>query len=232
MRIAIMQPYIFPYIGYFQLINLADKFVIYDDVSFINKGWINRNNILLDGQPHLFTIPLRSSSQNKLINQTEIGDISVWRNKFFKTIEHAYKKAPHFDEVSALLNEIFNNKFIYIHQLALVSLTRICKYLLIDTPFFKSSGILGDTELKSHDRILDICVKLHADHYINPVGGLKLYSRVQFESKGISINFLEVKPQSYSQSGNNFIPNLSIIDVLMYNSVEQVRELLNQYRLI
>lgn len=232
MRIAIMQPYMFPYIGYFQLINLADKFVIYDDVSFINKGWINRNNILLDGQPHLFTIPLRNSSQNKLINQTEIGDISAWRNKFFKTVEHAYKKAPYFDSVSVLLHEILNSPAIYIHQLALISLTRVCKYLLIDTPFFESSRISENSELKSQDRILDICVQLQADQYINPIGGLKLYSRDHFESKGISINFLEVKPHSYSQYGNDFIGNLSIIDVLMFNSVEEVRELLNQYRLI
>jgi len=231
MRIAIMQPYVFPYIGYIQLVNLVDKFILFDDVNFINRGWINRNNILLNGQAHLFTIPLRNSSQNQLINQTEVGDTG-WKNKFFKTLEQAYKQAPYFDEVFALVQDVFENKVVYINQLASLSLTKICKYLRIETTFFESSSLSGNKGLKAQERIIDICLEMRADQYINPIGGTKLYSKDDFASKGIALNFLEVTAYSYPQFSNKFVPDLSIIDVLMFNSVDETRELLNKYILI
>jgi hypothetical protein len=232
MRIAIMQPYVFPYIGYFQLINVVDKFILFDDVNFINRSWINRNNILVNGEPYLFTIPLHNASQNQLINETEIAEVSGWKNKFFKTLKQAYKKAPYFNEVFALADQILQSQMLYIHELAFLGLTKICGYLGIETEFFESSSLSGSKDLKAQERIIDICLEMKADQYINPIGGTKLYSKDDFASKGISLNFLKVTAYSYPQFSNKFVPDLSIIDVLMFNSVDETRELLNKYRLI
>lgn len=105
MKIAVMQPYLFPYIGYFQLLNAVDMFVVFDDVNFIKKGWINRNNILVNRQKYLFTVPLKDASQNKLIKEVQIAD-DGWQEKFLKTVAQSYKKAEFFDEAFALIEKL------------------------------------------------------------------------------------------------------------------------------
>ncbi|HSZ85519.1 MAG TPA: WbqC family protein, partial [Puia sp.] len=187
MKLGIMQPYIFPYIGYYQLINAVDKFVIYDDVNYINKGWINRNNLLVNGKAFLFTIPLKEASQNKPINQIEIQENENWSKKFLKTIEQTYKKAPHFENTFSLVRNIINTPLKGIHELALSSLRSIAEYLDIKTQFVDSSSIYLNTNLKGQERILDICLKEKADHYINPIGGMEIYSNELFERSGIKL---------------------------------------------
>ena len=103
MKIAIMQPYFFPYLGYWQLMNIVDKFVIYDDVNYIKRGWINRNRILVEGKPFYIHVPVMKASQNKIINEMEVFVDSSLRKKELKTIELAYKKAPFFDSVYPLI---------------------------------------------------------------------------------------------------------------------------------
>ncbi len=125
MRIGIMQPYIFPYIGYYQLIGAVDKFVFFDDVNFINKGWINRNNILVNNKAYLFTIPLKDSSQNRKIRDISVADDGSWKNKILKTLEQSYRKAPYFDQTLALINDVFDSGFTHIHQFAKGSVTVI-----------------------------------------------------------------------------------------------------------
>ncbi len=232
MKIAIMQPYIFPYIGYFQLINSSNKFVIYDDVNFIKKGWINRNRILVNGKANLFSIPLEKSSQNKLINETVISDNAIWKHKFLRTIELAYSKAPFFDDVFKLISDVIRNEEINISKFIFKSLNLICNYLEIKTEIVASSSVYNNSGFKNQFRIIDICRKENASLYINPVGGTELYSRDLFRKNEIEIKFLKSKPAVYKQFDDNFIDSLSVIDVLMFNSKENVKELLNEYELL
>ena len=227
-----MQPYIFPYIGYFQLINAVDKFVIYDDVNFITKGWINRNRILNNGKDSLFSIPLKEASQNKLINQIEINWDPNWKSKFLKTLEQCYKKSPHFQEVSSIIEQTLCVDNESISKVIEHNLRLICNHLDIKTEIVSSSAIYQNTHLKAQERILDICLQEKASHYINPIGGLELYDSVFFEAQNIQLNFIKSKPVEYSQFKNEFVPWLSMIDVLMFNSNEKIKEFLNNYDLV
>jgi len=232
MTIAIMQPYIFPYIGYFQLINTVDKFVIYDDVNFINKGWINRNNILVSGQAHLFTIPLKDASQNKLIYEVELAVNDPWKKKFLKTLQQSYLKAPNYQKVFLLIEEIVNFEAGTIAELTFHALQKICGYMNITTEIVPSSSVYNNTELKAQDRILDICKQEKAIHYINPIGGMELYDKNKFEKDGIKLNFIKSTAGPYPQFKNAFVPWLSIIDILMFNDAESVDKLLKEFELI
>lgn len=228
MKIAVMQPYLFPYIGYFQLLNAVDKFVIFDDVNFIKKGWINRNNILVNRQKYLFTVPLIDASQNKLIKEIEIagGD---WQGKFLKTLAQSYKKAPFFDETFALVEKIALSSEPLIAKLIFRSLLVFKDALKINTEIVPSSEIYNNRELKAQDRILDICKQEKATEYVNPAGGTQLYDRRIFAENGVKLFFLKTQPFSYGQFGDEFVPYLSIIDVLMFNGTAQTRELLLKY---
>jgi hypothetical protein len=230
-RLAIMQPYLFPYVGYFQLINAVDKFVIYDDVNYIQRGWINRNNILVNGSGHLFTIPLKDASQNRLINEIELAG-SGWESKFLKTIEQAYKKSKYFPDAFPIVYSIINNGNKSISELTRDSIFKIADYLGISTLLEPSSKKYGNNHLKGQDRILDICQREKAQHYINPIGGQEIYSRKLFEDAGIQINFLKTGSVEYKQWGSVFVPNLSMIDILMFNSKEEINKLLSNYELV
>jgi WbqC-like protein family len=232
MKLAIMQPYIFPYIGYFQLIAAVDKFVIYDDVNFITRGWINRNNILVSNQSHLFTIPLKDASQNRLIREIEVMHGNGWEKKFLKTIEQAYKKAPFFTEFFPVISAIVNADMRYISELACSSIYSIAEYIGIPTKFVNTSSIYDNVQLKAQERILDICRQEQVSGYINPVGGMEIYSKPLFEQSGIALNFLKTRLTPYRQFGGEFVPSLSIIDVLMFNSRESMIGSLNEYDLL
>ncbi len=232
MKIAVMQPYIFPYIGYIQLINAVDKFIIYDDVNFINKGWINRNRILVNGKDSLFTIPLKEASQNKLINTIEVNWDSAWKSKFLKTIEQSYKKAPHYQQVLPLIEGLLNTEKSIFSEIIFENLTQVCQYLEIKTEIIPSSRIYQNTDLKAQERIIDICVQEKTDTYINPIGGLELYDKAAFQAIGKELFFIKSKAIRYKQFKNEFVPWLSIIDILMFNSPEHISTLLNDYELV
>ena len=227
-----MQPYIFPYVGYFQLINAVDKFVIYDDVNFINKGWINRNRILNNGKDSLFSIPLKEASQNKLINEIEVNWDGVWKSKFLKTLEQCYKKAPYYQEVLTVIEQTLNVDNEPISKVIENNLRLICHYLDIKTEIISSSAIYQNSHLKAQERILDICLQEETTQYINPIGGLELYDKDFFESKNITLNFIKSKSIEYPQFKNDFVPWLSIIDVLMFNSKDKIKEFLDNYELV
>ena len=228
-RIAIMQPYLFPYLGYFQLIHAVDTFVIYDDVHYIKKGYINRNNILADRKAHQFTLELLGASQNKLINQIEIGHNT---SSLLKTIEFSYKKAPFFQDISPILIDILHapekNLALFVGN----SLQKIAQYLNLNTRFHYSSHIEKDNTLKGQDKILEICKKLGTETYINAIGGQELYDKKAFLADLIKLNFLKAELPTYPQFGKIFVPALSIIDVLMFNSKPDILRMLNQYELI
>lgn len=230
-KIAIMQPYIFPYLGYWQLMKAVDTFVIFNDVNFIKKGWIHRNNILVSGQKHMFTLPLTKASQNKKINDIELSSEEVWREKLLKSIFLSYKKSPMFSVVFPLLEKVINyevnNLSLYLEN----QIKEVNSYLEIDTEILNSETFLNQ-ELKGQDRILDICKKESATHYVNPIGGQELYDRSVFELKNISLSFLKTSPWEYKQFKKEFVAWLSMIDILMFNSKKDIQKALDQYELI
>lgn len=230
MKLGIMQPYFFPYIGYFQLIKTVDKFIFYDDVNYIKNGWINRNRILINGKAHYITVHQKGASPNKLINEIEIANN---RNKLIKTIPTAYSKAPYFKSVWPFVKKVLEFETDKIGELAAYSVTETCKYLGINTKFEFSSKDYGETaNLKSGNRIIAICKSNNASEYFNPIGGVDLYEKKKFMIEGINISFINTTSTVYNQFKNTFIDNLSIIDVIMFNSDERVQAMLDCFELI
>lgn len=231
MKLGIMQPYFFPYIGYWQLINAVDKYVVYDDVNYIKGGWINRNNILLNGGKHLITIPLEKASPFKLINEISVTGNEVLKNKLIKTIKSAYIKAPFYEQVMPQIETlIFENSSI--SELNFNIILTIQKYLDIQTEIFLSSQIKKNNELKGQDKVIDIVHIMGAEEYINAMGGQELYSKDNFAKEKIKLSFLKPNEIIYKQFKNIFVPNLSIIDVMMFNSPEQIKDMLDDYTLV
>lgn len=224
-----MQPYVFPYIGYFQLIRDVDLFVVYDDVSFRKRSWINRNRILLNHEAHLFTLNLREASFHKNINEILVGDN---RGTLLKTFRQAYSKAPYFDQVMPVLEMLLLYRESRLHLYLMHQLETLTRYLDMHTRFIFSSDVKKDNALKGQDKVIAICEALGADSYTNAIGGLSLYSAGDFASRGIDLKFIKSHPVLYRQFGGEFIPWLSIVDVLMFNSVTQVRRFLQDYELV
>ena len=230
MKLGIMQPYFLPYIGYLQLMKIVDKYVIYDDVNFIKRGWINKNDILLNSQSFLFTLNLLGASQNKLINEILVSDNQL---KLLKTIQSAYQKAPYFSTVFPMVEKIIGYEDKNLARYIGNSLIQIVNYLQFDTELIYSSDIQEkDNSLRAQDKVLNICAVMGATEYINAIGGMELYSKERFSKRNIKLSFLKTQPVEYKQLNNLFVPYLSILDVLMFNSIEQIYELLEQYELV
>lgn len=233
MKIAIMQPYFFPYVGYFQLIAAADIFVIYDEIQYTKKGWINRNRMLRDGSDVTFSLPLEKASDYLNICERRIAP-SFDRRKLKAQFEGAYRKAPEFARVmpliDAALSQDSDNLFDFISHT--IELT--CNQLNIRTPILRSSVVEGGpSTLSGQERVVDICRRAGAMTYINPIGGLELYDNATFSAAGIELFFLRARNVGYEQFGEPFVPWLSIIDVMMFNSASSVGNLISdEYDLI
>ncbi len=232
MKLGIMQPYFFPYIGYWQLMNAVDKYVIYDDVNFIKGGWINRNRILLNGEGKYFNLPMQGASSNKKINKVGVNNDEPLINKNLRIIEACYKKAPYYNEVYPILVRILKCGETNLATFIKYSFDEICQYLGINTELIMSSNLNKDNSLKAQEKVIHICEKLGANEYYNAIGGQELYSYDDFLEHNIQLNFLKTGNIVYHQYGDNFVPNLSIIDVMMFNSREEIRKMLNDYQLI
>lgn len=216
MKLAIMQPYFVPYIGYFQLMAAVDRFVLFDDVSFINRGWINRNRILAGGREQLMTIPLRGASQNRLINQIALGDDVSWRGKLLKTIEQSYRKAPFYAETMPLVKDILSCPETMLAPWLRFSLTALHAWLELPCQIVASSAQYENKDDKGAQRILDICRQEQASVYVNAPGGKALYAPADFAALGVQLRFLKPRLEEYDQRAATFTPGLSIIDVLMH----------------
>lgn len=227
-----MQPYLFPYIGYFQLINAVDIFVMYDDANYIKQGWINRNRIILNGKEYLFTFPLENASCNKAINQICFFDGDNRKKKAFKMIQQAYSRAPEFKNVIVLLTDIILNKEQNIGKYIECSLRRIIEYLDIETKLTKSSELNKNKDLRGKYKLWDICKIFKAGTLINPIGGEALYNKAEFKEQDINLWFLRTRNIIYKQNRKEFIPSLSIIDVMMFNPKDEVKKMLSEYELL
>ncbi len=233
MRIGIMQPYFLSYLGYFQLITACDKFVIYDNIKFTKNSWIRRNRMLLNNKDEMFSIPLKSDSDFLNIDQRFIIDnFEKEKIRILGQIKSSYRKAPFFNEVYPLIEEIFNYNETNIFYFVLNSIVKVNAYLLIDTPIIISSKIDMDHNLKGELRVIEIVKKLEGDTYINPIGGMKLYNREDFKANGIELLYHRMKPITYTQYDNPFIPSLSIMDVMMFNDKPAIKSFLSEFDLI
>jgi hypothetical protein len=233
MKAAIMQPYFMPYIGYFQLMNSVDVFVVYDTIEYTKKGWINRNRILLNNQEDYITIPLKKDSDYLHISERKLSD--SWpqdRAKMLNRIQQAYRKAVGFKETFPLVESCIKHDSMNLFAFILNSIHLIKNHLGIPTRLIESSAIHADHTLKSESRVISICQALHATEYINPIGGLELYSETTFADAGLSLKFLKARNIPYDQGNSAFIPFLSVIDVLMYCGKERTMNMLHEYDFI
>jgi hypothetical protein len=233
MKVAIMQPYFFPYIGYFQLINSVDKFIIYDNIQYTKKGWINRNRILVNKKDQLITLPIKKDSDYLNVVERELSKSwEIDKNKMLNVIKSSYNKAPYFQDTFELISKCLNNPETNLFKFIYDSIVSINNYLEIKTPIIISSTIDVDHTLKSQDKVLSLCKKQKADIYINSIGGVELYDKETFKKNNIELNFIKSNPIQYKQFNNEFTSWLSIIDVMMFNSKQQIKEYLNNYTLI
>jgi len=256
MKLAIMQPYFFPYIGYFQAITAVDKYILYDNLTFIKEAWMNRNRILLrDGRIQMMTVPLKHKSSNALIRDIEIDNSKPWKKNLLSTISGAYKRAPYFDEIFPFIDSLLSSEYVHLSELNCRTISGIVDYLGIDTivesdnsKYLQMESTLSDIEsdysvlpylnltkpIRKVARVLEMCREEGADVFINAIGGQELYDKSEFLQYGIDLRFVKTNDIIYSQSSKSseFVPNLSIVDVLMNNGKEGTKTLLNEYRLV
>lgn len=223
-----MQPYFFPYIGYFQLIHASDKFISLDDVNFIPGGWINRNRILINGKPSYFSIQISDASQNRKINETKINVYEGWRDDLLKKLRISYSRAPYYTNCFTVVRNTLNISSDLISEIAFRSILEVCQYAGLEREFGYSSP---DGDLKGPEKIIDICRRENAGTYVNLPGGAELYSREQFAAQGITLKFIEPELRQYRQFREPFVPGLSIIDVMMFNPPEKVLGMISSYKL-
>lgn len=232
MKLAVMQPYFMPYIGYMQLIAAADTFVVYDNIKYTKKGWFNRNRMLRNGSDVMFSLPLTKGPDSLNVVERQISS-DFKPEKLLAQFRGAYSNAPYFQETCPLIEKIFcfdgYNLFDFIYH----SIVKTCRHLNIKTEIRISSHIAIDHGLKAQDKVIALCQATGADVYINPIGGVNLYQKGDFLGAGVELKFLKTKPIEYNQFGDPFVPWLSIIDVLMFNPHDVVIDFIySKYELI
>ncbi len=217
-----MQPYFFPYIGYFQLIAAVDMFIVYDNIKYTKKGWINRNRILQNGKDVMFSLPLKSGSDSLDVRDRELA-ADFNRDKLLNQFKEAYRRAPYFVQTFPLLEQIVRYENTNLFHFLYHSIGSICGHLGIATEIRISSGIAIDHGLKNQDRVLAMCAAVGANTYVNTIGGMSLYSNEIFRQNGVDLKFIQAKPFGYAQFGGEFVPSLSIVDVMMFNPLDVIR---------
>lgn len=228
--IGIMQPYFFPYLGYYQLMHKVDKFIIYDEAKYVKQSWINRNRILVNGNDSYITIPLRKDSDHFHINQRRLAESwSKDRIKLLNRIKENYTKAPFYKNVFPLIEYILMDNHTNLFDFLFASLLAVRDYLTIKTPIVAFSTLSIDNKLKGEELVIAICKSCSAVEYINPIGGVTLYSKETFFHNNIKLSFLRMSDIQYTQFNHPFVASLSIIDVLMFNSLTDIMSMLKLF---
>jgi hypothetical protein len=233
MRVAIMQPYFFPYIGYFQLMYASDRFILMDDVQYIRHGWINRNRILMQDGLQYIILPLVKHAANTLIRNIEIVDAGLYKEKIIRQLDYYRKKAPYFKTVQALLANCLSTGEKNITRMNAHCLKAVCDYTGIHYRVEIASEMNFDYSDVKETADWAICMskQLSADEYVNAPGGKTLYDQSIFDKNDIQLRFLEPVIREYDQRRNGFQPSLSIIDVMMFNSPAEIKSMLGDYEL-
>lgn len=225
MKVAIMQPYFFPYIGYFKLINSVNKFVVYDNVQFTKKGWINRNRVLVNSRPHLFTIPVKGDSSVLNVQDRELAGESLReRYAILKVVRNTYSRAPFFGKVYPFIEDSFLNSQINLFSFIHSSIVDLCRFMDIKTEIIVSSSLEIDHSLNSSNKVLAICKHLNAKTYLNSPNGKHLYQVEEFKKNEIDLVFQRDSFPRYRQFKKEFVPYLSIIDTLMFCDIHKIKD--------
>ncbi len=255
MNLAIMQPYFFPYIGYFQAINAVDKYILYSKLNYITEGWINRNRILkVNGEAFFIIVNVVDKSSYKKICEIKLDCNKKWRKKILHSIYFNYKISPFFEEIYALVEQIVNYDTEYLYKINEIGIVTICNFLEIDTEIVCDNEKYSDIEekllkvdlndysgfpflegrkpIKKVLRVIEICRREGANIFINAIGGQALYNKSEFASYNIELKFISTENFSYPQNSSYFVPNLSIIDLLMNCGRDKTKLLLDKYDLI
>jgi hypothetical protein len=220
---AIMQPYFFPYIGYFHLVAAADVFVLFDDVQYIDRGWSNRNRILINGKAHTVTLPVQAASRDAAYSEREYCLDQIERS-ILKPIRFNYAKAPQFASVMPLIEDILSYPSSNVARFNGNLVEKISRFLRLTTEFRFSSDIETGADLKAQDRIIAVASAMGAARYVNAAGGQALYSAAAFDAVGIELRFIQSELIPYAQFSGDPVVGLSIVDVLMFNSVDAILE--------
>lgn len=229
--IGIMQPYFLPYIGYFQLIAAVDKFIVYDDIKYTKRGWINRNRLLQGGEATVISLPLEADSDYRHVRDRKVT-ADFRPEKLLARIAGAYRRAPYFAEIFPIIEHIVRYPDRNLFNFLFNSIRVICEYLKISTELMASSVVMASHKLKGQERVLALCQTMRADQYINAIGGVELYSPEVFAARGVELKFIRSRPIEYSQYEGKFVPWLSIIDVMMFNSRETIGTMLGEHELL
>lgn len=224
-----MQPYFFPYIGYFQLMKAVETFIMLDDAQYVERSWMNRNRINLNDRPAWITMPVRNASRDLAINQRfyMLADgIPVINRK----IQAAYSKSPFFADISAMLAGIFEYADANVARFNSNLLISVGRALDLHCQVHFASEFDNPLHFRGEARILDLCQRLGVTHYVNAIGGTSLYQNESFRSVGIRLSF--IRTRTVPQQAPIDIGHLSIIHDMMQTGTECTRELLNMYDLV
>jgi hypothetical protein len=233
MTVSIMQPYFLAYLGYFQLINAADRFVVYDTIQYSKQGWMNRNRMLLNGKDAYFTLPVRKDSDFLYVEKRElIPDFEKHASYLHNLFLNAYRKAPFVEETMAMIDPVLFYPERNLFGFLMHSIETVCRHLDITTPLLKASDIPADHSRKGVDRVIDITLAIGGSVYRNPNGAAWMYHPDYFASRGLGLEILKMDAIAYPQFDNTFLPSLSILDVLMFNGQEKTKALLSAYTLL
>ena len=235
MKLGIMQPYFFPYLGYFSLIKNTDKWVVFDTPQYINKGWVNRNRVLSPSKEGFsyITVPVVKHSRDIRIKDVLIDHSRDWKAKIMGQMDYYRKHAPHYMETKEILDELFRRDIDGISELNIAALDMVCGYLGIAFDYSVFSGnTMGIDSVGGPDEwSLEISKKMGASIYVNPPGGRSFFNKEKFDKAGIGLRFLTQRLSIYNTYPYNFVPGLSIIDVMMFNSPTDINNMLEDYEL-
>ena len=234
MKLAAMQPYFFPYLGHFDLINMADMWIVYDVAQYIRHGWVNRNRVLhpASGWQYI-VVPLKKHHYTTPIKQIEISSTADWKTRIFRQMQHYSKDAPYYPQVIGFLEECLSDSESNLARLNTRIFRMVCQRLGVETPIhvFSEMNLAMEPGKGAEDLALGICQAVGASEYINPTGGAALYSAKVFAERGIKLTIQSFTNMVYGCGRYRFEPALSVLDVMMWNSCEEIKRYLDTWRL-
>ena len=232
MKIGISQPTFLPWCGYIALIDHVDEFIFLDDVQFEKRGWHQRNYIKLQNKKYLLTVPVFSKNKRfQKINETRINYNDDFIRKHINTITHAYSKCKYFEKYSKNIFEIYNQKEEMIMNLNLKLIKYFCEVLQIKTKIDFLSNL--KITKKKKELIFEICKKKNCVNYISTIGSKKYIQNGElFIKDNIKLNFYNFKYSKYNQIGQNFVDNLSVIDLLFNLGEDSIKYLRSNFKII
>jgi hypothetical protein len=229
--LGIMQPYFFPYLGYFDLINCSEHWIVFDTVQYIRHGWVNRNRIHHPKTGDLYIlVPLKNQHRDTVIKDVLIADDQNWKAKILGQFNHYKKTAPYFKETYAFIEDCLSIPEPSLSRLNTLILQKTCARLGIRFTFevFSEMNLpIGKVDGPG-DWALRISEALQAKEYVNPPGGVSLFDADKFKAANIKLTIRSIPAFAYPTRGYEYIPDLSILTVMAFNTPEQIKAFLDR----